>query len=253
MIPALVRTDERGEGMWPGTAPSDTWDFPIVTTGELEPFISVLSASEDQILISVDVLTETGSVRNAREITIDSAVPALIPLSDLAAPPFGVRIRASAPIAASVVAVTPTEEVDGGEAEGPNDSGTTTTTVESSTTTPTEVVETFIKGMAGTTGIARPASEWIVPIDTLPSNTTTMWILNAGVAAVTVETVPLGEVEYHGGDETFTIEPGTIHGVEVDVGIGIFGFHVTADGPVSVAWEMSGDRGAVLVAGVPGQ
>jgi hypothetical protein len=253
VIPALIRTDERGEGMWPGTAPSDTWDFPIVTTGELEPYLSVLSAGEDEILISVDVLTESGSVRNAREITIDSAVPVLIPLSDLAAPPFGVRIRASAPVAASVVAVTPTEEVDGGEAEGVEESGAATTTSDASTTTSAEVVETFIKGMAGTIGIARPASEWIVPIDTLPNNTTTMWILNAGVAAVTVESVPLGEVEYHGGDQTFTIDPGTIHGVEVDVGIGIFGFHVTADGPVSVAWEMSGERGAVLVAGVPGQ
>ena len=252
VIPAMIRIDERGEGMWPGTAPSDTWDFPIVTTGELEPYISVLSAGEDQILISVDVLTESGSVRNAREITIDSAVPVLIPLSDLAAPPFGVRVRASAPIAASVVAVTPTEDVDGGEGEGIVESGATTTTSEGSTTS-TEAVESFIKGMAGTVGIARPASEWIVPIDTFPNNTTTMWILNSGVAAVTVETVPLGEVEYHGDDQTFTIEPGTIHGVEVDVGIGIYGFHVAADGPVSVAWEMSGERGAVLVAGVPGQ
>jgi hypothetical protein len=80
-----------------------------------------------------------------------------------------------------------------------------------------------------------------------------MWILNAGIDAVAVEIEPLGEVEFHGGEQTFTIEPGTIHGVEVDVGIGIFGYHVTADGPVSVAWEMSGDRGAVLVAGVPDQ
>lgn len=254
VIPALIRTDERGEGMWSGTSPSDTWDFPIVTTGGLEPFISVLSAGEDQIVISVDILTEDGSVRGAREVTIDSQIPVLIPVSDLAAPPFGVRLRASAPIAASVVAVIPTVQVEGGEGDGASEGEATTSTTEAASTTKiAETEESFIKGMAGTVGVARPASEWIVPIDTLPDNETTMWILNAGVDAVTVEIVPLGEVDYHGGDEPFTVEPGSIFGVEVDVGIGIYGYLVNADGPISVAWEMSGERGAVLVTGVPGQ
>jgi len=252
VIPVVVRTDDRGEATWPGSAPSETWDFPIVTTGGLEPFIAVLSAGDDQILVSIDILTEDGSVRNAREITIDSRVPALITLSDLAAPPFGVRVRATSPIAASVVAVVPDEDLDGGEGELPADD-TTTSTTEAVTTTVVETEATFIRGLAGSVGIGRPSSGWIVPIDTLPRNETTMWILNAGVDAVAVEVVPLGEVEFHGGEQMITVKPGSIHGVEVDVGIGIFGYHLTADGPVSVAWEMSGERGAVLVAGVPDQ
>lgn len=254
VIPALVRTDDRGEAMWPGTPPADSWDFPIVTTGGLEPFISVLSAGEDQITISVDVFTETGSIRNAREITIDSGTPALIPLSDLAAPPFGVRLRASAPIAATVIAVTPAPELDGGEGDAADAGAATTTTSEpSSTTSVAGVEEEFIKGLAGTIGLSTPSSHWIVPLDTLPGNETTMWILNAGTDAVTAEIVPLGEVEFHGGEQSIVIEPGSIFGVEVDVGIGIYGYHVEADGPVTVAWEMAGERGAVLVAGVPDQ
>jgi len=252
VIPALIRTDDRGEAMWPGSAPSETWDFPIVTIGGLEPFIAVLSAGEDQILVSIDILTEDGSVRNAREITIDSSIPALIPLSDLAAAPFGVRLRATSPIAASVIAVVPAEEVDGGEGEL-SDEVTTTSTGDTATTTIAEPEQTFIRGLAGTVGIARPSSGWIVPIDTLPQNETTMWILNAGGDAVNVEVDPLGQVEFSLEQQTFVVEPGSIYGVEIDVGIGIYGYHVTADGPVSVSWEISGERGAALVAGIPDQ
>jgi hypothetical protein len=239
--------------MWPGSAPSDTWDFPIVTTGGLEPFISVLSAGEDEILISVDILTETGVLRNAREITIDSSVPSLIPLSDLAEAPFGVRLRATAPIAAAVIAVTPGEDIEGGEGGDLGEDELTTTTTEAATTTSEGTEETFIRGLAGTVGISTPSSGWIVPLDTLPQNRTTMWILNSGAGAVNVDVVPLGEVEFHGGEQRIAIGPGSIGRVEVDVGIGIFGYHVQSDGPVSVAWEMSGERGAALVAGIPDQ
>jgi len=250
VIPALIRTDDRGEAMWPGSAPSDTWDFPIVTTGGLEPFIAVLSAGEDQILVSVDILTEDGPLRNAREITIDSSIPALIPLSDLAAAPFGVRLRATSPIAASVFAVVPSEEFDGDEGELPGDE-TTTSTTDTATTTVAEPEPVFIRGLAGTIGIARPASEWIVPIDTLPQNETTMWVFNAGGDAVTVEIVALGDFEFGGDQQVAVVDPGSIHRVEIEVGIGVYGYHVAADGPVSVSWEIFGERGAALVAGIP--
>lgn len=257
VIPALIRTDDRGEGMWPGSAPSETWDFPIVTTGGLAPSISVLSAGEDDVLVSVDILTEGGVLRNAREVTIDSSVPALIPLDDLALPPFGVRLRSTAPVAAAVIAVAPSDEVDGGEGdlgEDPEDVATTTTEASTTTVDEGEVVEeTFIRGLAGSVGISTPSSSWIVPMDTLPENQTTIWILNPGGSEISVDVEPLGEVEFHGGEQTIVVGPGSIGGIEVDVGIGVFGYLVVADGPVSVAWEMSGDRGAVLVAGIPDQ
>ncbi|MDK1019017.1 MAG: DUF5719 family protein [Actinomycetota bacterium] len=241
VIPIIVRTDDRGEAIWPGSAPSSTWDFPIVTLGGLEPFIAVLSASGADIVVSLDIVTETGVVLNARQITLDSSAPALIPLADLAAPPFGVRLRATAPVAASVIAVVPVEDIDIVDVFG-DDLGDDTTTTEASTT--------FIRGMAGTVGIATPSSAWIVPLTTLPNNETTLWVMNNGADPVSVEAFALGEVDFL-GVESFIVAPGTIVGVKVEVGIGIYGYHVIADGLVSVAWEMSGERGAVLVAGVP--
>jgi hypothetical protein len=245
VIPSLIRSDDRGVATWPGTAPSQTWDFPIVTPGALEPFIAVMSAGDDEITVTVDIVTEEGTIRGAREIVIDSQAPALIPLGDLAAPPFGAHVRASAPIAASVLAVVPTGDAgdigeggDGPDTTDPN--GTTTTLV------PTEAV--FIRGMAGMVGAVSPSTSWVVPVDTLLDSETTLWIMNATGEAATVTIQPLSE-----GDlpvTTVTIEPGTIFGFAVDVGIGTFGFSVMSDGLVSAAWEITGDRGVALVGGI---
>lgn len=252
VIPVMVRTDDRGQAVWPGSAPSTTWDFPIVTTGGLEPSIAVFSGGDEPVLVSIDIMTEDGLIRNAREVTIEPKLPALIPLADLAAAPFGVHVRASSPIAASVIVVAPPDEVDGGEGELPEE-GETTSSTEDATTTGSQVQEVFIRGLAGTTGIARPASSWIVPLDTLPNNTTIIWVLNGGVDAVTVEFQPLGEVDFAGREQQIVVAPGSIAGIQVEVGIGIFGYHVSASGPVSVAWEIFGDSGAAIVSGIPDQ
>lgn len=249
VIPAIIRIDDRGEAMWPGVAPNDTWEFPITTTGELEPFIAVMSAGDDGIVVSIDIVTEGGIVRGAREIVLDSSAPALVPISDLAAAPYGVRVTATAPIAASVIAVVPEEDVEGGEGEDPD---ATTTTVADETSTTVEGEPVFVRGMAGTVGSVRAASSWIVPIDTLPGSTTTLWLMNTGVDPASVSYRPLGEIEYD-ADEAVEVPAESIVGVPVDVGIGVYGFKVEADLPITVAWELHGDRGAMLVSGIPSQ
>ena len=47
-----------------------------------------------------------------------------------------------------------------------------------------------------------------------------------------------------------TVEPGTIAGVPVDVGVGTFGFTVTSDRSISVAWDITGPQGVAFVAGI---
>jgi len=247
VIPALIRSDDRGEGMWPGTGPAETWDFPVVAAGSLEPFIAVMSAGDDDIVVTVDVLTEDGAVRNAREVTLESSVPALIPLADLAAPPFGVRVRATDPIAAVAIALQPTDDLEGGE--GTIGEEGTTTTIDDTTSTTEVTEETFISGLAGTVGSSRPASEWIVPLDTIPGSATTMWIMNTGTEPASVTYVALGEVEYV-ETNTVTVPAESVLGVPIDVGIGNYGYRLSADRPVSVAWEITGDRGVALVAGI---
>ena len=247
VIPSIIRTDERGEAMWPGTIPSQTWDFPIVTPGSLEPFIAVMSGGEDGVTVTVDVVTESGTVVAAREVVIDSSAPQLIPLSDIAAPPFGVSVRASSPIAASVIAVVPTGDSDSfGEDE--EIEVTTTTGVDQSTTLPPDIVEVFVDGLAGTVGAAAPSSNWMVPLDTLLDSETTVWVMNTGSEVAVVTLLPLSD-----GDippTTIFVEPGTTHAVTIDIGIGIYGVSVSGDAPVSVAWTIVGDRGVALVAGV---
>ena len=250
VIPALIRSDDRGEGWWPGVAPADTWEFPTATVGELAPFIAVSSAGDDDIVVSVDIVTESGTTRGAREIVLDSSSPALIPVADLAAPPFGVRVRATSPIAASVLGLVPEADVEGGEGgTGDEPADTTTTTVADETTT-TVVEEIFIDGLAGTVGSSRPSSSWIVPIDTIPGSETTMWIMNSGVDPVSVDYEQLGEVE-DPIQATIEIPAESVYGISVEVGIGVYGYRIGASGPVSVAWQIVGDRGAALVAGVP--
>jgi hypothetical protein len=247
VIPAIIRTDERGEAMWPGTTPSQTWDFPIVTPGLLEPFIAVMSAGDDGVTVTVDVVTESGTVVAAREIVIDSSAPQLIPLSDIAAPPFGVSVRASSPIAASVIAVVPTGDLDSlGEGEEPG--VTTTTGADQTTTVPPDTVEVFIKGLAGTVGASTPSPNWMVPLDTLLDSETTVWVMNTGSEVAAVSLLPLSDGDI--APITIFVEPGTTQAVPIDVGIGIHGLSVSADSPISVAWTIVGDRGVALVAGV---
>lgn len=242
VIPALVRTDDRGEGMWPGTRPAETWDFPIVTVGELEPFLSVMSAGDDAVELSVDVITPGGAVRNARQVTLESAVPVRIPLSDLAAPPFGVRLRATAPVAATAVALVPESD---GSGEGSLEATTTTVAEERAG----EIDTPFIAGLAGTNGLVRPSRSWIVPLDTLPNAETSMWLMNTGTEQATVSYAPLGDLEPVPADP-IVVPAESIVEVPVEVGIGFYGYRIEADRPITVAWTIHGEPGAALVAGI---
>jgi len=256
VIPVLVRTDEHGEAVWNGTALSENWEFPVAAAGGLEPSIAVMSGGKNDIIVSVDIVTEQGTISNARTITLDSSAPATIPLGDLAAPPYGVRVTSTAPIAATVVAVVPEfvagpEEEIGGEGGVPD---TTTTIPEGSegsegsdTTLPIE--EDFVRGIAGTTGSASADTSWIVPLDTLPGSETTLWLMNTGGAPASVTLLPLGESEFL-TDEAVEVPPGSVLGIAVDVGVGTYGYQVTSDQPITAAWEIVGDRGVALVAGI---
>lgn len=247
VIPVMVRTDEHGEASWNGSSPSLTWEFPVASPGKLEPSIAVVTAGDDDVTVTIDIVTEAGIIVDAREITLDSTAPALIPLEDITAAPYGVRVRATAPIVATVVAsVADAPENDG---EGSIDDATPSTTIAGTETT-VATEEDFIRGLAGTTGIPELSTSWIVPLETLPGSDTTLWIMNSGVDAATVSVVALSEDEFV-SDETVQIAPGTIVPIAVPGGIGVFGYRLTSDVPISAAWEIVGDRGVALISGIP--
>lgn len=248
VIPVLVRTDEHGEAMWTGTSASESWEFPVVAPGGLEPSLAIMSAGTDAISISIDIVTEMGTTIAAREVVLDSTAPVLVPLGDLAAAPFGVRVTASAPVVATVVASVTDGEPSGGEGELPGDE---TTTTESTDTTDTTIAvdDVFLRGLAGTVGSSRAATSWIVPLETMPGSKTTLWMMNGSSDDASITILPLGESEFL-IEDTVQIPAGTIFGLEVDVGVGTFGYQIESDTPISVAWEIVGDRGVALVAGI---
>ena len=249
VIPAMIRTDQHGEAMWIGSSPSQTWEFPVVSPGKLEPAIAVVTAGDDDVTVTVDIVTEAGIIVDAREVTLDSTAPALIPLGDLALAPYGVRVKATAPIVATVVASVADASDDLGD--GSLDDVSPSTTIQDADTDTTEATEEdFARGLAGTTGIPELSPSWIVPIETLPGSATTLWMMNSGVDAATVNVVALSEDEFL-SQETVQIAPGTIVPIPVPGEIGIFGYRLTSDVPISAAWEIVGDRGVALVAGIP--
>jgi len=246
VIPVMIRTDEHGEAMWNGSTPSQTWEFPVASPGKLEPSIAVVTAGDDDVTVTVDIVTESGIIVDAREITLDSTAPALIALADIALAPYGVRLRATAPVVATVVAIVPDVSEDAGD--GSLDETPSTTVAETDTTVATE--EEFARGLAGTTGIPELATDWIVPVETLPGSETTLWMMNSGVELATVNVVALSEEDalYQ---ETVEIAPGTVVPIPVPGASGVFGYRLTSDVPISAAWEIVGDRGVALIAGIP--
>jgi len=249
IIPVLVRTDEHGEAMWTGTSASQTWEFPVVSAGGLEPSLAIMSAGDDAISISIDIITEMGTTVAAREVVVDSSAPVLVPLGDLAAAPFGARVTASAPVVATVVATVPDDAESGGEGELPGDATTTTSDSTDTTDTTAAVDEVFLRGLAGTVGSSRTATSWIVPLNTIAGSETTLWMMNGGTGDATVTVLPLGESEFL-VEDSVQIPAGTIVGLAIDVGIGTFGYEVVSDVPITVAWEIVGDRGVALVSGI---
>jgi hypothetical protein len=148
-------------------------------------------------------------------------------------------------VATVVASVTDAPDDDG---EGSVEDAATTTLAETDTTQASE--EEFVRGLAGTTGIPELSTSWIVPLETLPGSVTTLWMMNSGVDAATVSVVALTEDEFV-SQETVQIAPGTIVPIPVPDGIGVFGYRLTSDVPISAAWEIVGDRGIALIAGIP--
>jgi hypothetical protein len=108
--------------------------------------------------------------------------------------------------------------------------------------------EDFVRGLAGTVGAPSTSTTWIVPLDTLLESETTLWVMNNTDVPASASLLPLGETELP--DIEITIQPGSIVGVPVDVGVGTFGFTVTSDRLVSVAWDITGPRGVAFVSGI---
>ncbi|MCP4307072.1 MAG: hypothetical protein GY788_19820 [bacterium] len=232
VIPSLVVAGLTDEASWPGVAPSANWEFPVATvSAQYAPSLMLTNGGNAPVNAVVDVYTSEGATISAREVVVDPSVPRRVDLSDLADGAMGVRVRASAPLAAvvlaeeSVAAQQPTDE------EGLID-------------------EDAILGdrIAGTIGVSVPATEWLLPgLQAVAEGSSSLWILNTGTESATITLQALGSSATAVSKQS--VPPGTVLGVPLGFDEAIGGYQLESSVPVSVAWSAEATTGLMFVSG----
>ena len=228
VIPSLVVSTDLDEASWPGTGLSPVWEFPVVTQTGLVPSLIISNPGDAEAQIEVDVYTSEGSVEAVRTAVAAPRTPVRIEIGDLADRFFAIRVRASEPVSAVVVA----EDLVQSVAEEAQD--------------PEEVVAQRI---AGTVGVPEPANRWLL---TGPGGvrtaTSTMWIMNSGANPVTVSILPLGSQS--GTADKVQLEGGTVRRVVLSQASGVSGYLLEAQSPISAAWSIEAGDGVAFVSGI---
>jgi hypothetical protein len=266
VIPSLVLADSAGEASWPGTGLSTTWEFPVAVDGGLAPFVAVSNTGGVAAEVVVDIFTPDGPIPDAAARTVEPGTPLRISLGEFAAPPFGVRVRSSVPIAAVVqgTELVATDADEGDEEAAPPDAPADEAAPDEAApdeAAPDEAApdgevavaeeEAPIRGLAGTVGAIEPARRWMLPaVGLVPETTATIWVMNTGGSPATLTVTPLGD-ESETPDKV-RVEPGSVLGLPVGSPLvtGASGYSIDATEPVSVAWSLAGPRGVAYVAGV---
>jgi hypothetical protein len=256
VIPSLVLADSAGEASWPGTGLSTTWEFPVAVDGGLAPFVAVSNTGGVAAEVVVDIFTPDGPIPDAAARTVEPGTPLRISLGEFAAPPFGVRVRSSVPIAAVVqgTELVATDADEGDEEAAPPDAPADEAAPDEAAPDGEVAVaeeEAPIRGLAGTVGAIEPARRWMLPaVGLVPETTATIWVMNTGGSPATLTVTPLGD-ESETPDKV-RVEPGSVLGLPVGSPLvtGASGYSIDATEPVSVAWSLAGPRGVAYVAGV---
>jgi len=237
VIPSLVVAGSSDEASWPGMATATYWEFPVATSsGDYRPSLMLSNTGSEPVAATIDVYTAEGVTLDAREVTVDPFIPRRVDLGDLADGAMGARVRAGAPVSAVVIAEESTV-VD--EATG-EDAGEGTE----------ENAENPGGGdrIAGTVGISRPATTWLLPgLQGFSGADSTVWLMNTGSEAATVALQPLGLQSLPTAKQS--VPPGTVLGVPLGYDPAVGGYFVESSVPISVAWSAEAEKGLVFVAG----
>lgn len=247
VIPSLALADDFDEASWPGIGLATTWDFPATGPTALESSVALSNTGREDAIVAIDIFTVDGPLLDATTVTVPPAAPLRVVLSDLAAPPFGIRVRSDVPIAAMVQTRVPVPDEDEGE-EIPPDEGEGTSGEEASDVAQVPPV----RGLGGTVGIVEPAVRWLVPgVSVIPDTLSSIWVMNATAQVATVTLTPLGRV-VAGTPEKVLVAPGTVFEfVAPPRGQTLASSYlVDATVPVSVGVSHVGERGVALVAAI---
>lgn len=242
VIPAAsLSVDGGDEASWPASGLSASWEFPAVRAGGLDPTLVLANPGAEPITVDVDIFSLEGPTPLAASVEVFPDAPTRLELADLANGPFGIRLTASAPVAASVVAEDAPAEPTEGEGEGAGEGDAEAEGEEQEEAPPVRI--------AGTIGARQAALQWLLPgAGDAPEARTTIWVMNANPEVVTVTLQPLGDRPFEA--QKVQIEPGTVARVAVDPQSGTVGHLIEATQPVSAAWTLQDVRGVAYLAGV---
>ena len=234
VIPALSLAAEGGdEATWPGTGLSTTWEFPMVQTDDLVPQLVIANPGSEPVIIDVDAFEFFSSDLQIVTAEVAPGTQLRVSLPDNDGQPYGIRVSAAGPVTAVVVAESPADPPESGEA----------------LPDPTADVEPVVVRIAGTVGIEAPSNGWLLPgAGAVPSALSTIWLMNTGETAATVTLKPLGVREMTA--EKVAVPAGRVVAFEIPDDTAIASYLVESTAPVTAAWSSSDGAGTVFVAGV---
>ena len=237
VIPSLVVASAIDEATWPATGLSTTWEFPGVRQTGLVPRLYVSNPGDVEVEVEIDVYGRRGSAPASRSVAVPARTPAIIRLGDLIGGEFGVRIRATGPIAAVVVS----EDLSRGSGEEAGD--------EEGEEASEDPQPSGADRIAGTVGTHTPARRWLLPgPGAVPTAASAVWIMNAHTEPVTVTLQPLGLVELPA--EKVALPAERTERIVLPQESGTFGYLIDASQPISAAWSVESGDGVAFIAGV---
>ncbi|MEE9298075.1 MAG: DUF5719 family protein [Acidimicrobiia bacterium] len=213
VVPAMSYTAGEDEAWWLGTDLSTEWEFPVARVAGLEDAAIVVgNPNLVDVTVTVDLYTSEGPQRAAFEFTVPPEAPLRIGLGEVTDDVVGVRVAASTPVVAGVVAA-------GGA------------------------------GTAVTGGAPVTARTWLLPgLRTLGLNEGTLWLLNSSFEQISVTVSELTGVAAI--NTQILVEPGTQVAIQI-VEPDALGVLVEASDPFTAAWSIQGPSGAAFSGGLP--
>ena len=212
VVPAMSYTRDDDEAWWLGGGLSSEWEFPVVRTQGLgESAVVVGNPNLTEVTVTVDVYTSQGPERSVMEFTIPPEAPLRIAFGSDTSEALGVRISATAQVAAGVVA--------SGDA-----------------------------GTAVTGGTPAPARVWLLPgLRSVGLNKGTLWLMNSGSEQILVTVSELTGAA--AVNSQVLVEPGTQVAVPITEPDAL-GVLVEANDPFTAAWSVEGPSGIAFSGGL---
>ena len=230
VIPSLVVAGTTDEASWPGVPTGRTWEFPVATSSPtFSPSLILSNTGSEAVVATIDVYTGEGATLDAREVEVLPGIPRRVDVGDLADVGFGLRVRASAPIAAVVVAEESPAVLPGEDGQAASD-------------------ESQGDRIAGTVGVLAAAQRWLLPgLQAVPNAEATLWLLNTREESATVTLQPLGVRDLPASKQA--VPGGSVLAVPLGYDVSVGGYLVDSSAPISAAWSAEAPNGIMFVSG----